>query len=46
MQAGVLALLDVVPERLKSIEELLQRLGLAGDKVVLHACDATQALAG
>ena len=39
-----LALLDVAPERLKPIEELLQRQGLAGDNVVLHACDATQAL--
>ena len=39
-----LALLDVVPERLKPIEELLQRQGLVGDNVVLHACDATQAL--
>jgi 16S rRNA (cytosine967-C5)-methyltransferase len=41
---ALLALLDVVPERLKPIAELLQRLGLAGDKVVLYACDATQAL--
>jgi 16S rRNA (cytosine967-C5)-methyltransferase len=39
-----LALLDVVPERLKPIAELLQRQGLVGDNVVLHACDATQAL--
>jgi len=41
---ALLALLDVVPERLKPIAELLQRLGLSGDKVVLYACDATQAL--
>lgn len=41
---AILALLDVVPERLKPIEELLQRQGLAGDNVVLHACDATQGL--
>ena len=41
---ALLALLDVVPERLKPIEELLQRLGLAGGNTVLHACDATQAL--
>ncbi|HWR95157.1 MAG TPA: 16S rRNA (cytosine(967)-C(5))-methyltransferase RsmB [Arenimonas sp.] len=41
---ALLVLLDIVPERLKPIDELLQRQGLAGDKIVLHACDATQAL--
>jgi 16S rRNA (cytosine967-C5)-methyltransferase len=40
----LLVLLDVVPERLKSVTELLQRLGLVAGNTVLHACDATQAL--
>lgn len=41
---ALLVLLDIVPERLKPIEELLQRQGLVGDNVVLHACDATRLL--
>jgi 16S rRNA (cytosine967-C5)-methyltransferase len=39
-----LVLLDIVPERLKPLEELLQRLGLLDGNTVLLACDATQAL--
>ena len=41
---ALLVLLDIVPERLKPVDDLLQRLGLAGGNTVLHACDATQAL--